>query len=445
MSSKPRKVIIMGAAGRDFHNFNVYFRDNPQYKVVAFTASQIPNISNRIYPPELAGKLYPEGIPIYPEDMLADLIKKYDVDEVVLAYSDLTFEDIGHKLSIVLAAGADFKIMGPKATMLESKKPVISIGAVRTGAGKSTVSRTVSKILSKFGVKVVAVRHPMPYGDLRKQIVERFETFEDIEKYECTIEEREEIEPHLENGFVVYLGVDYKRILEEAEKEADVILWDGGNNDLPFYKPDLHIVVVDPMRPGQEVGAFPGEANVRLANIVVVNKVRTVKSENVKVVVENVKRINPKATIVLADSEVTVDKPELIRGKRVVVVEDGPSVTHGHLPYGAGYVAALRYGASEIVDPRPYAVGSIKRAYEEYKHMANVVPTLGYGKEQMKELEETLNNVDADVIVLGTPSHLERYLKLNKPIVRVKFELKELSRPNLEELIGEFLKSKGLF
>lgn len=437
-----KRVIIMGAAGRDFHNFNVYFRNNPEYEVVAFTAAQIPNIAGRRYPPELSGPLYPNGIPIYPEEELSELIKKFKVDEVVLSYSDLKHEDVGHKYSTVLASGADFKLLGPKSTMLESRKPVIAVCAVRTGAGKSTVSRKVSRILRSLNVKVVAVRHPMPYGDLSKQVVQRFESIEDLDKYECTIEEREEYEPHIENGVVVYAGVDYGEILKRAEEEAEIILWDGGNNDLPFYKPDLHIVVADPMRPGQEVNSYPGEVNLKLANVIVINKVSSASREAVEKVEENVKNANPRATIIKADSEVTVNKPELVKGRKVVVVEDGPSVTHGELPYGAGYVAALKYGAEEIVDPRPYAVGSIKRAYEEYKQVKEVVPALGYGKEQMRELEETLNRAEAEVVILGTPSLIARYLRINKPIVRVKFELKELTRPTLTEVLEDFVKSK---
>ena len=441
-ADKRKRVIIMGAAGRDFHNFNVYFRNNPEYEVVAFTAAQIPNISGRMYPPELAGPLYPKGIPIYSEDELPELIKRMKVDEVILAYSDLKHEDVGHKYSVVLASGADFRLMGPNTTMIKSSKPVVSVCAVRTGAGKSTVSRRVSRILRSMGVRLVAVRHPMPYGDLTKQVVQRFASFEDLDRYECTIEEREEYEPHIENGVVVYAGVDYERILREAEKEADVILWDGGNNDLPFYKPDLHIVVADPMRPGQELGSYPGEANLRLADVVVINKVSSAPEEHVRRVEENVRAVNEKAVIVRADSEVTVDKPELVKGKRVVVVEDGPSVTHGDLPYGAGYVAAKKFGAAEVVDPRPYAVGSIREAYEKYRHMGDVVPALGYGREQMAELEETLNRAEADAIVLGTPSLLARYLKINKPIVRVRFELKEVSKPNLDDILREFVESK---
>ncbi len=439
MHRKPVRVIIMGAAGRDFHNFNVFFRNNEDYRVVAFTASQIPNIENRLYPPELAGKLYPKGIPIYPETDLVKLIKEFDVDEVVLAYSDLLHEDVGHKYSTVLAAGADFKLMGSKSTMLKSNKPVIAVCAVRTGAGKSTVSRKIVKILSSKGLRTVVVRHPMPYGDLRKQIVQRFSSLKDLDKYECTIEEREEYEKYIEMGLTVYAGVDYEKILRRAEKEADIILWDGGNNDLPFFKPDLHIVVVDPMRPGHEMCSYPGEANLRMADVIVVNKVGSARKENVERVVENCKKANPRAKMILADSRIHVDKPELIKNKRVIVVEDGPSVTHGGLSYGAGYIAAKIYGASKIVDPRPYAVGDLKRAYEEYRHMGPVVPSLGYGERQIRDLEETLNNAEADVIILGTPSDISRYLKLNKPVVKVFYELVEISGPSLGEIVEEFL------
>ncbi|HIQ03795.1 MAG TPA: GTPase [Desulfurococcales archaeon] len=439
MSKRRKRIIIMGAAGRDFHNFNVVYRDNPEYEVVAFTASQIPYIENRIYPPELAGKLYPNGIPIYPEEKLPELIKKYNVDEVVLSYSDLLHEEVGHKYSIVLALGADFKLLGPKSTMLKSSKPVIAVCAVRTGAGKSTVSRKIAKYLLDLGVKVVAVRHPMPYGDLKKQIVQKFVTYDDLDKYNATIEEREEYEQYIEMGIPVYAGVDYIKILKIVEREAEVILWDGGNNDLPFYKPDLHIVVADPMRPGHEVLSYPGEANLRMADVVVINKIGSAKPKDVKLVENNVRKVNPKAKIIKADSIVTVDKPELVKGKRVLVIEDGPSVTHGGLPYCAGYVAAVKYGAKEIIDPRPYAIGSIRKAYEEYKHIGKVLPALGYSSKQIRELEETIKNIDADTVILGTPSHLTKLIRIDKPIVKVRYELKEIEGPKLSEIIEEFL------
>jgi len=384
-----RRVIIMGAAGRDFHNFNVYFRNNPNYEVVAFTATQIPNIEGRKYPPELAGELYPEGIPIYPESQLEELIRKYDVDEVILAYSDLSYDYVMDRASRALAAGADFRLMGPKSTMLKSSKPVISICAVRTGCGKSQTTRRVVDILRKHGLKVVVVRHPMPYGNLVEQRVQRFASFEDLDKYKCTIEEREEYEPHLRRGVVVYAGVDYEAILREAEKEADVIVWDGGNNDFPFFKPDLHIVVTDPHRAGHEVSYYPGSTNLRMADVVVINKEETAHPENIEKVRENIIRVNPKAIIIDAASPIFVENGEIIRGKKVLVIEDGPTVTHGEMPYGAGYVAARKYGAAEIIDPRPYAVRSIKKTFEEYPHLRNVLPAMGYYGDQIKDLEET--------------------------------------------------------
>ncbi|RLI31947.1 GTPase, partial [Candidatus Bathyarchaeota archaeon] len=384
------RVIIMGAAGRDFHNFNVFFRDNDAYEVVAFTATQIPGIEERTYPPELAGPNYPEGIPIYSEGRLPELIREYGVDQVVFAYSDVSHEYVMHRASIALAAGADFRLMGPSTTMLKARVPVVSVCAVRTGAGKSQTSRRVTKILRSRGYRVVVVRHPMPYGDLRKQVCQRFSTLEDLDRYECTIEEREDYEPHIMNGVVVFAGVDYEKILREAEKEADIIVWDGGNNDLPFYRPDLHIVVVDPHRPGHELRYHPGEANLRMADVVVVNKVGTADPENVSLVEENVRRVNPRATVIRARSSIMVDDPEAIRGKRVLVIEDGPTLTHGEMPYGAGTIAAKRFGAAEMVDPRPYAVGSIVKAYEKYRHLGPILPALGYGERQIKELEETI-------------------------------------------------------
>ncbi|OYT61474.1 MAG: GTPase [Thermofilum sp. ex4484_15] len=439
-----RKVIIMGAGGRDFHNFNVFFRDNPDYQVVAFTAGQIPNIDNRLYPPSLSGKLYPNGIPIYSEEKLEEIIKREGVDEVVLSYSDLSYVEVMKKAARVLAAGASFKLLGPNDTMLKSSKPVIAVCAVRTGAGKSTVSRALSSLLRNKGVKHVIVRHPMAYGDLEKQAVQRFEKLEDLDKYGCTIEEREEYEPHLENGVIVYAGVDYVKILSEAEKEAEVIIWDGGNNDWPFFKPDLMITVVDPLRPGDEVNSYPGEVNLRLADVVIVNKVNVANNDQVKKVKENVSRVNPRATIIEAESLVKPDRPELIRGKRVLVVEDGPTVTHGNMSYGAGYVAAREFGAAEIVDPRPYAVGSIADTFRNYPNLGPVLPAMGYGLKQMKELEATVNKVPCDSVVLGTPSNISRYLKINKPVVRVRYEIKVVNGPSLGSIIGEFLRSKGV-
>jgi predicted GTPase len=433
------KVVIMGAAGRDFHNFNVYFRNNDVYEVVAFTATQIPGIEGRTYPPELAGPNYPKGILIYSEEELPKLIKEHDVDQVIFAYSDVSYEYVMHKASIALASGADFRLMGPKTTMLKAKVPVVSVGAVRTGSGKSQTSRQVAKILKNKGLRVVVVRHPMPYGDLRKQIWERFASYEDLDKNECTIEEREEYEPHIDNGIIVYAGVDYGKILEEAEKEADVIVWDGGNNDLPFYKPDLHIVVADPHRAGHEVAYHPGEANLRMANVVIINKVDTADPQNVKRVKENVKMVNPKAMILDAASPITADKPELITGKRVLVIEDGPTLTHGNMPYGAGTIMAQRLGAKEIVDPKPYAVGSIKETYKKYTHLGAILPAIGYGEKQIAALKETIDRTPCDVVVIGTPIDLRRVMTINKPTVRVNYELQVLGPVSLEQVLEEFL------
>ncbi len=431
----PIRTIIMGAAGRDFHNFNVFFRDNPDYEVVAFTATQIPNIEGRIYPPELAGKQYPKGIPIYPESELSRLIKDLKVDQVVFAYSDVSHEYVMHKASEVIAAGADFRLMGLNTTMIASSKPVVSVCAVRTGCGKSQTTRRVSLILRDMGYKVAVIRHPMPYGDLAKQAVQRFATYEDLDKYECTIEEREEYEPHLDNGMIVYAGVDYEAILRRAEREADIILWDGGNNDLPFYKSDLHIVVADPHRPGHEVKYHPGEANARIADVFIINKVDTAEPEAVLEVRENLHSINPDALILEAASPIFVENPDAIRGKRVLVVEDGPTLTHGGMAYGAGWVAAKRFGAAEIVDPRPYAVGSIRETYAKYPNTGAVLPAMGYGKEQIRELEETINRADADLVIVGTPIDLRRLMKINKPSDRVRYELQIIGAPTLEDIL----------
>ncbi|AAL80671.1 GTPase [Pyrococcus furiosus DSM 3638] len=437
---KRRRVVILGAAGRDFHNFNVFFRDNPDYEVVAFTATQIPDIEGRIYPPELAGELYPNGIPILPEDDLEKIIKEHDVDIVVFAYSDVSHEHVMHLASRAHSAGADFWLLGPKSTMLKSSKPVVAVTAVRTGCGKSQTSRKVAQILQEMGFKVVAVRHPMPYGDLRKQVVQRFATFEDLDRYECTIEEREEYEPYLERGMVVYAGVDYEKILREAEKEADIILWDGGNNDFPFFEPDLWIVVTDPHRPGHELTHHPGETNFRSADVIIINKIDTAPPENIQKIRENIEKINPNAIVIEAASPIFVDKPELIKGKRVLVVEDGPTLTHGGMSFGAGYIAAKKFGAKEIVDPRPYAVGSIIETYKKYPHLSNILPAMGYGKKQIKELEETINRADADVVVMGTPVDLRRFMNLNKPAVRVKYELEEIGKPKLRDVLEEWVK-----
>jgi predicted GTPase len=431
------KVIIMGAAGRDFHNFNVYFRNNDAYEVMAFTATQIPGIENRTYPRELAGPNYPNGIPIYPEEELPSLIQKYGVEQVVFAYSDVPHEYVMHKASIALAAGADFRLMGPSTTMLKANVPVISVCAVRTGSGKSQTSRKVCKILKSKGYEVVVIRHPMPYGNLRNQVCQRFSTLKDLDKYECTIEEREDYEPHIMNGVVVYSGVDYEKILREAEKEAEVIVWDGGNNDLPFYKPDLHIVVADPHRPGHELKYHPGEANLRMADVVIINKVDTADPKNIETVKKNVKEANPKAVIIEAMSPITVDNLELVKDKRVLVVEDGPTLTHGGMPYGAGTVIAKRLGAKEIVDPKPYAVGSIVEAYKKYTHLGPILPALGYGDQQIQELEETINATPCDVVVVGTPIDIRAVIHLNKPAVRVKYELQEVGSPNLEEILSQ--------
>ena len=438
------RVVILGAAGRDFHNFNTYFRDNEDYEVVAFTATQIPDIEGRKYPPELAGKLYPEGIPILAEEDLPQIIKEKKIDLAVLAYSDLPYEYVMERSAIVNAAGADFMLMGPKHTMIESTKPVIAVCAVRTGCGKSQTSRKIFKMLRDKGLKVVSIRHPMPYGDLVKQRVQRFASYEDLDKQECTIEEREEYEPYIDMGGIVYAGVDYEGILREAEKEADVIIWDGGNNDFAFYKPDLYITVADPLRPGDEISYYPGEVNVRLADVVVINKVESADPYDVEEVRENIRSVNPGARIIDAASPLTVENPSQIEGKRVLVVEDGPTVTHGGMTFGAGYVAATKFGAAEIIDPRPFAVGSIVDTFEKYSHLQYVLPAMGYGAKQIKELEETINNSDCDLVVSGTPIDLNRVVKVNKPIVHVKYELQEIGKPDLSDFIEKFVKEHGL-
>jgi len=438
-----RKVVIMGAAGRDFHNFNVYFRDNPNYEVVAFTASQIPRIEGRVYPPELAGELYPKGIPIYKEEELPKIIEEKEVDEVVLAYSDLSHLEVMHKASLSMSKGADFRLMGPKSTMLESEIPVIAVCAVRTGCGKSQTSRKVSRLLKDRGFSVAVVRHPMPYGDLKKQIVQRFESKDDFEKYGSTIEEREDIAPHLEIGNVVYSGVDYERILKEIEREGfDYIIWDGGNNDYPFYKPDLMIVVTDSHRPGHEVSYFPGEVNLRMADVIIINKIDTSNPEGVELIRENISRVNPNATLIEAASPISMEPKTDLRGKKVLVIEDGPTVTHGEMGYGAGYVLAKKMGA-EIVDPREYAVGSIKEAYSMYKHIGKVLPALGYWEDQMRDLKETVERTECDYVILGTPVDLS-FLGFDKPVIRVKYELQEIGSPSLEEVLDSFLKGDDI-
>ena len=431
----PTKILIMGAAGRDFHNFNVYFRDNPEYEVVAFTATQIPNIDGRQYPAELAGSLYPQGIPIYAESDLVELIQKNQIEQVIFAYSDVPHEYVMHKASEVLAAGADFRLMGAEGTQVKSTKPVVSVCAVRTGSGKSQTTRRIAQILQNMGFKVAAIRHPMPYGDLVKQKVQRYAKLSDLDKHECTIEEREEYEPHIISGIIIYAGIDYEAILREAEKEADIILWDGGNNDLSFYKADLSIVVADPHRPGDERSYHPGETVARSADVFIINKVDTADHEAVLTVHENLRELQPNAVIIEAASPLFVDDPAAIRGKRVLVVEDGPTLTHGEMAYGAGWVAARRFGAAEIVNPRPYAVGTIKATYEKYPTTGDVLPAMGYGEEQMKELEQTINNIDVDLVIIGTPIDLGKLLTINKPTQRVRYELQEIGQPTLEDLL----------
>ena len=437
------KVIIMGAAGRDFHNFNVYFRNNSNYEIVAFTATQIPDIAGRKYPAELSGSLYPEGIPIYSEEELPDLIREKQIDQVILAYSDLPHQYVMNKASVVLASGADFRLMGPKSTMLKSNLPVVSICAVRTGCGKSQTTRKVTDILKKKGYKIAVIRHPMPYGDLREQIWQRYENYADLDRYNCTIEEREEYEPHLDRGNILYAGVDYQEILKRAEKDVDIIVWDGGNNDLPFYKPDLHIVVTDPHRAGHEMTYYPGEANLRMADIVVMNKIDTADSDKINQLRENIHQLAPEAILIEAASPLTIDHPELIRGKRVLVVEDGPTLTHGEMKFGAGIVAAQKYGAKEIIDPRPYAIGTIKDTYIKYPGIGTLLPAMGYGEKQIQELEDTINAVDCDIVIIGTPIDLSRIIKINKKSIRVKYELQEIGRPDLEEVLSQKIKDRG--
>jgi predicted GTPase len=429
------QVIIMGAAGRDFHNFNVYFRDNPAYNVVAFTATQIPNIEGRLYPSALAGSRYPNGIPIFAESDLIPLIQKHQVSQVIFAYSDVSHETVMNRASIVLAAGADFRMLGPRATMLKSNKPVVAICAVRTGSGKSQTTRAVAGILKAMGKRVVAVRHPMPYGDLTKQIVQRFADYGDLVKYETTIEEREEYEPHLNRGTVVYAGVDYEKILRQAEAEADIVLWDGGNNDFSFFQPDLLIVVADPHRPGHELTYYPGETNLRMADVVVINKVDTASVENVNTVRANTRAVNPKATIIEAASPIFVDNPGAIRGMRVLVVEDGPTLTHGGMSYGAGVVAALKFGAGEIVDPRPYAIGTIKETFAKYPGTGALLPAMGYGEDQVKELEATINAAPVDLVLIATPIDLRRIIDIKHATERVRYELQEIGQPTLTDVL----------
>ncbi|MEM0380002.1 MAG: cyclic 2,3-diphosphoglycerate synthase [Desulfurococcaceae archaeon] len=433
-----RKVLIIGASGRDYHNFNIYFRNNPNYRVVAFLQTQLPGIAGRRYPPSLAGELYREGIPILHIEYLEEIVKKYGVDEAVLSYSDLSYDELGRIISRLIACGLSFRILGLKDTMIESSKPVIAVTAVKTGAGKSSVSREIANVLIRRGFRVGVVRHPMAYGDLEKTVVQIIRSIDDLNKYNATIEEREEYEHYIEQGLTIYAGVDYGKLLNIIEKERDIILWDGGNNDWPFYKPDYMVTVADAMRPGLEVKTYPGEVNIRLANTIIINKVDQAQPGAVEYIVKNIKEVNPNAKISLAESEVSVDKPELLFGNKALVVEDAPTVTHGGSPYAAGYVAAKKYGA-EIVDPRPYATPFFRKIYEEYPHLGPVLPSMGYRSDQLMELQEVINSTPADVVVLGTPSNLARLIKINKPVVRVKFRIKIIEGPSIEDIVNEFL------
>lgn len=433
--TRKSRVIIMGAAGRDFHNFNTVFREDPAAEVVAFTATQIPNIEGRRYPAELAGARYPEGIPIHGEAELPRLVRELDADQVVFAYSDVSHLTVMHKASIVLAAGADFRLIGPKASMIRSRVPVVSVCAVRTGSGKSQTTRRVIRILRERGKRVVAVRHPMPYGDLVRQRVQRFATMEDLDTHRCTIEEREEYEPHIASGGVIYAGVDYGAILAEAEKEADVIVWDGGNNDLPFYVPDVEIVVADPHRPGHELSYHPGEANLRRAHAIVINKIDTADAAGIATVRASIREANPEAVVVDAASPISVEDPAAIRGKRVLAIEDGPTLTHGDMTYGAGVVAAMKYGAAAIVDPRPYTVGTITETFQKYPGIGTLLPAMGYGDEQMRDLEATVDRTPCDLVLIATPIDLRRVIKIGKPALRVGYELQEIGRPDLADVL----------
>jgi predicted GTPase len=437
-----KKTLIMGAAGRDFHNFNTVFRDDDQYEVVAFTATQIPNIEGRKYPKELAGRLYPDGVPIFPESELQHLIEELHVDEVVFSYSDVSFDYVMTKASLVMAAGADFKVLGTNLTMLKSSVPVIAVVAVRTGCGKSQTSRKVCKLLREMGKKVVAVRHPMPYGDLVKQRVQRFQTLDDLAKYRCTVEEMEEYEPHIVTGTIIYAGVDYEAILRQAEREADVIVWDGGNNDMSFYRPDLTITVTDPHRPGHELTYYPGATNLLTADVVIINKVETAPRENINTLRSNIRDVNPRAQVIEGASPISVEDESLIRGKRVLVVEDGPTLTHGGMAYGAGVIAAQKFGATEVVDPRPWVVNSIAEVFRQYPAIGTLLPAMGYGDDQIKDLEATINRVDCDTVIIGTPVDLRRVIKIDKPSVRVRYELAEITRPDLRDVLANFFKRR---
>ena len=440
MSDKRKKIIIMGAAGRDFHNFNTLYRGNESVEVVAFTATQIPDIHDRKYPSVLAGNLYPNGIPIYDEKELLNLIKLHRIDEVIFSYSDVSYQYVMDKAAHVMAAGARFALEGGRPTMIKSNKPVVAVCAVRTGSGKSQTTRRVAEILMKLGKKVVAIRHPMPYGDLTKQVKQRFAKMQDLDKHHCTIEEREEYEPHIRRGVTVYAGIDYEQIIRDAEKEADIILWDGGNNDMPFYSPNLHITVVDPHRPGHEISYYPGQNNLLMADVIVINKIDSASPEGVAEVRANIAAFNPTAIVVDGASPITVDKPEIIRGKKVLVIEDGPTLTHGEMAYGAGVVAAQKYGAAELVDPRPYTVGSITATFEKYPDIGTLLPAMGYGSGQIKDMESTINKTKCDVVLIATPIDLSRLMKINKPTVRVGYNLQEIGSPDLTEILTGFVK-----
>ncbi len=442
-----RNVIIIGAAGRDFHNFNTYFRGNGDFNVVAFTAAQIPDIDGRKYPAELAGDLYPDGIPIFAEEDLPKLIKELKADECVFSYSDVTYQKVMSMSAIVNAAGANFMLLGPKDTMVKSTKPVIAVGAVRTGCGKSQTSRKVIELLMEQGLKVVAIRHPMPYGDLVEQKVQRFATVDDLAKHKCTVEEMEEYEPHVVRGNVIYAGVDYEAILRAAEQDpdgCDVVIWDGGNNDFPFYAPDLNITVVDPHRAGHELTYYPGEVTLRLADAVVINKMDTAGPEGIQEVRDNIAKVNPNAIVIDGASPIKVDDPSIIKGKKVLVIEDGPTLTHGEMKIGAGTVAAKKFGAAELVDPRPYTVGKLSETFEIYPNIGTLLPAMGYGKEQLKDLETTVNNVECDAIVIGTPIDLNRIINIKKPNTRVYYDLQEIGYPDLKGLVDDFVKKHNL-
>jgi len=438
-----KKIIIMGAAGRDFHNFNCLYRDNKAVEVVAFTATQIPDIEGRVYPKSLAGPLYPKGIPIHPEEELLKLIQKHDVEEVVFSYSDVPYEYVMDKAAYVNACGARFAIEGGYPTMIKSKKPVVSVCAVRTGCGKSQTTRRVAEALIAMGKKVVAIRHPMPYGDLAKQACQRFATLADLKKHKCTIEEMEEYEPHINRGVVVYAGVDYEMIIREAEKEADIILWDGGNNDMPFYRSDLSIVVVDPHRPGHEINYYPGQSNFLMADVIVINKIDTAPMEGIDEVRQNIRYYNPDAIVVDGASPIVVEKPEIIRGKKVLVIEDGPTTTHGEMAYGAGMVAAAKFGAAETVDPRPYTVGSISKTFEKYPEIGTLLPAMGYFGKQLTDLQKTIERTKCDSVIIATPIDLRRVINIKKPSVRVSYDLQEIGQPTLKDILGEFFGKKA--